>query len=134
MRINYCVHCFAEITPDIQQCPYCGVVIQEWVRSLDYETRLIHTLDHPLAAVRMRAIIALGKRRDSQAADSLVRCALRHPVDVVEGLEIVDSLRCLHPERARSKALACLAHGHPAHAVRQAAAHALTAMADEKPR
>jgi len=134
MRINYCVHCFAEITPDIQQCPYCGVVIQEWARSLDYETRLIHTLDHPLAAVRMRAIIALGKRGDCQAADSLVRCALRHPVDVVEGLEIVDSLRGLRSGRERRTALDCLARGHPAHAVRQAAADALAAITDEKTR
>ncbi len=133
MRINYCVHCFAEIAPDVRQCPFCGVVLQEWTHSLDYETRLIHTLGHPLADVRMRAIIALGKRGDPQAADPLVRCALRHPIDVVEGLEIVDGLRRLHPGGAQSKALGCLARDHPAHAVRQAAAQALAVMTDEKP-
>ncbi len=134
MQINYCVHCFAEIAPDVQQCPFCGVVLQEWACSIDYEARLIHTLGHPLADVRMRAIIALGKRGDPQAAVPLVSCALRHPIDVVEGLEIVEGLRRLHPGGARSKALSRLAHDHPAHAVRRAAAAALAGMADEKPR
>ncbi|NIA05059.1 MAG: HEAT repeat domain-containing protein [Proteobacteria bacterium] len=132
MRINYCGHCFAEITPEVQQCPFCGIVLQEWAYSLDYETRLIHTLGHPLADVRMRAIIALGKRGDPQAADPLVRCALRHPIDVVEGLEIVAGLRRLRPGGARSKALDRLARDHPAHAVRRAAAEVLTGMADKK--
>ncbi|VAW37310.1 hypothetical protein MNBD_DELTA04-1840 [hydrothermal vent metagenome] len=130
MRINYCVHCFAEIAPEVQQCPFCGVVLREWVHSLDYETRLIHTLGHPLADVRMRAIIALGKRRDPQAADPLVRCSLRHPIDVVEGLEIVAALRRLRPGSARNKALDRLARDHPAHAVRRAAAEALEEMTD----
>ncbi|NOX80211.1 MAG: HEAT repeat domain-containing protein [Deltaproteobacteria bacterium] len=134
MRINYCIHCFAEIAPEVRQCPFCGVEFREWARSLDYETRLIHTLGHPLADVRMRAIIALGKRGDPQAADPMVRCALRHPIDVVEGLEIVDGLRRLRPGGARSKALDCLARDHPAHAVRQAAAEALAGMVDEKSR
>ncbi|GBE13761.1 hypothetical protein BMS3Bbin14_00773 [bacterium BMS3Bbin14] len=129
MRINYCGHCFAEITPEVQQCPFCGIVLREWAHSLDYETRLIHTLGHPLADVRMRAIIALGKRGDPQAANPLVRCALRHPIDVVEGLEIVAGLRRLRPGGARSKALDRLARDHPAHAVRRAAAEALAGMA-----
>ncbi len=133
MRVNYCVHCFAEIAPDVQQCPFCGVAPQAWARSLDYETRLIHTLGHPLADVRMRAIIALSHRADPQAADPLVHCALRHPIDVVEGMAIVDGLRHLRPGDARSHALAHLARDHPAHAVRQAATEALAGMVDEKP-
>ncbi len=132
MRINYCIHCFAEIAPEARQCPFCGVEFQEWARSLDYETRLIHALGHPLADVRMRAIIALGKRGDQQAAAALVRCALRHPIDVVEGLEIVDSVRRLRPGGVRSKALGCLARDHPAHAVRHAAAQALAGMVEKK--
>ncbi len=133
MPINYCIHCFAEIAPDTQQCPFCGIAPQEWARSLDYETRLIHTLGHPLADVRMRAIIALGNRGNPRAADPLVQCALRHPIDVVQGLEIVNALRRLHPGSVQSKALVHLARDHPAHAVRQAAAEAQAGMIDEKP-
>ncbi len=132
MLINYCVHCFAKIAPDIQQCPYCKVLIQEWACALDYEARLIHALNHPLAAVRMRAIIALGKRHDQQAAAPLVCCTFRHPIDVVEGLAVVASLRCLCSGRARSEALGRLVCDHPAHAVRAAAAEVLTAVRDVK--
>jgi hypothetical protein len=37
-----------------------------------------------MAEVRMRAVIALGLRRDVRAAADLAQCALRGPRDVVE--------------------------------------------------
>ena len=91
----------------------------------DYQTKLLHALLHPLSEVRMRAIIALGMRRNPIAADALFDCALRHPKDVVEGLEIVASLALLQPHSAGHAALCRLAARHPAHAVRSAAKKAL---------
>lgn len=73
----------------------------------------------------MRAIIALGLRGEAQAADALAACALRHPLDVVEGLEIVRSLRCIAELTGERQALTRIAHDHPGHAVRQAAEQAL---------
>lgn len=74
----------------------------------------------------MRAIIALGLRKDITAATALVDCALCHPVDVLEGLEIVKTLQAMAGEGPAVLALAHLARKHPAHAVRQAAADFVT--------
>ena len=73
----------------------------------------------------MRAVIALGLRRDVQMADELAQCALRHPKDVVEGLEVIKSLQGLPPGASRAAALCTLRDRHPASAVRKAAAAAL---------
>jgi len=37
-----------------------------------------------MAEVRMRAVVALGLRRDVEATADLAQCALRGPRDVVE--------------------------------------------------
>lgn len=73
----------------------------------------------------MRSIIALGLRGDCSAADALVTCALRTPTDVVEGLEIVRSLRAILSHSGEMEPLKHLAESHPAHAVRMAAIGAL---------
>lgn len=85
----------------------------------DYGDKLIGALKHPLAEVRMRAIITLGWRGDGRAALPLLEIALSHPVDVVEGLAIVESLAGLG--LSGQTALAALVERHPAHAVREAA-------------
>ncbi len=76
----------------------------------------------------MRAIIALGLRGEAQAAEELAACALRHPIDMVEGLEIVRSLRRIAELTGERQALTRIAHDHPGHAVRQAAAKALAGL------
>jgi HEAT repeat protein len=86
---------------------------------LDYADKLLAALTHPLAEVRMRAIITLGWRGAGRAAQPLLEVALSHPVDVVEGLAVVDSLAGLG-ESGRV-ALAELVARHPAHAVRETA-------------
>ncbi len=76
----------------------------------------------------MRAIIALGWRAESETADDLVACALRHPSDVVEGLEIVNCLVQIGNAEVRRIALSDLQARHAAHAVREGAAAALAAL------
>lgn len=73
----------------------------------------------------MRAIIALGRRGEVDAARALVECALRHPRDVVEGLEVLRSLNRLEAGQPRMAALRMLAQRHPANAIKEAAARAL---------
>ncbi|WP_448509958.1 HIT domain-containing protein [Immundisolibacter sp.] len=90
----------------------------------DYQEKLLVALDHPLADVRMRAILALGLRQQPEVAPALLACALRHPVDVIEGLEIVNSLARLDHGWPVHSVLASLAADHPAHAVRAAALRA----------
>jgi hypothetical protein len=70
----------------------------------------------------MRAILALGLRGEENAADALVDCALRHPIDVVEGLAVVKALTRLGA--AGRQALLKLAERDPAHAVRVSARQA----------
>lgn len=89
----------------------------------NYREKLIHALEHPLADVRMRAVIALGWRGEACAARPLLELALRDPVDVVEGLAVVESLVTLND--GGHVALKELAARHPAHAVREAAMRAL---------
>jgi hypothetical protein len=66
--------------------------VHEWTKKI-YSQRLIDALGHPLDDVRMRAIITLGLRSEKAAEKPLIDCALRQPIDVIEGLEIVNSLR-----------------------------------------
>lgn len=119
----YCLHCFAELSAASEVCSSCGANPAEMPGN--YVQGLIHALYHPLADVRMRAIIALGLRGETQAAEELADCALRHPIDLIEGLEIVDSLRRIAEAAGQRAALARIAQAHPAHAVRQAAIEAL---------
>jgi HEAT repeat protein len=107
-------------------CPLCGERISD-LSERDYGEKLLHALAHPLAEVRMRAIIALGLRAQETAAPELLQCALRHPTDVVEGMAIVDSLARMGGRCQSAQALAELAAGHPARAVRQRAARAMGA-------
>lgn len=113
-----CLACFRLVPAQSASCPECGADLAAF-SARDYRDKLLHALDHPLADVRMRAIIACGWRGEACAAQPLFELALRHPVDVVEGLAVVESLRTLgEPGRAM---LAELAANHPARAVRTAA-------------
>jgi HEAT repeat protein len=115
--------CFADLPAAASVCPACGVDLKTWGR-LPYLRRLVHALRHPLSEVRMRAIIALGWLRAEDAAAALAECALRDGRDVVEGLEVVESLSRLDRGPVRRAALDRLARKHPARAVRAAAARA----------
>jgi hypothetical protein len=62
---------------------------------------------------------------NADTASELVACALRHPTDVAEGLEVVESLRRFPNGLFRRAALQTLRDTHPASAVRKAAFEAL---------
>ncbi len=117
---SYCPGCFAQIEAAAERCLACGLDLQR-LSARDYRAKLLAALHHPLSEVRMRAIIALGWRGEADAAQPLAECALRHPTDVVEGLQIVESLAGLRDTPAREGALRTLAATHPARAVRSAA-------------
>lgn len=113
-----CLACFRLAPAQGASCPACGADLAAF-SARDYRDKLLHALEHPLADVRMRAIIACGWRGEACAAQPLYELALRHPVDVVEGLAVVESLRALgDPGRAMLEELAAK---HPARAVRAAA-------------
>ena len=121
MAEQICPACFRLIPAEAHACPACGADLDRlWAR--DYRDKLLAALAHPLAEVRMRAILALGLRGEASAAQSLVDCALRHPVDVVEGLAVVAALVRLGG--AGRTALHTLAEVHAAQAVRAAARQA----------
>jgi len=92
------------------------------LRGRTYGDKLLAALNHPLADVRLRAIIALGWRGEGETAQALARCALHHPIDLVEGLQVIESLRGIRDAPARRNALRMLAERHPARAVRRRAA------------
>ena len=73
----------------------------------------------------MRAIIAIGLRRDISLSLPLVECALRHPLNIEEGLAVVEALKHIRDAAEGTQALKTLARDHAAHAVRQAAAEAM---------
>ena len=124
---GFCTSCFSPLVQEANICPACGARLEDLSRR-DYQKKLIHALLHPLSEVRMRAIIALGWRGESEAAEELASCALRHPSDVVEGLEIINSLVQMKNVEVRQAALSALQAHHPAHAVREGAARALAAL------
>ncbi|WP_136419074.1 HEAT repeat domain-containing protein [Herbaspirillum sp. ST 5-3] len=124
MNEVFCMHCFALLPAQTIICPVCNRAAEDTDVG-DYREKLVNALHHPLAEVRMRAIIALGLRHDKPAADALVACALRNPVDVVEGLQIIDALKILDDGKPRMMALHYLFVRHPASAVKQAALAAI---------
>jgi len=115
-----CPECYRLIPLALVRCPDCGADLASF-SAQQYRDKLIAALEHPLSEVRMRAIIALGWRRERAAAEALAACALRHPADVIEGLEVVSSLAKIGVRIE----LAALSRMHPAHAVRAAASERL---------
>lgn len=121
MAEQLCPVCYRSLPVEASTCPYCGADLSaQTARS--YRDKLVAALSHPLDDVRMRAILALGLRGQEDAVEALVDCALRHPIDVVEGLAVVGALAQLGP--AGRPALLKLAEHDPAHAVRVAARQA----------
>jgi hypothetical protein len=98
----------------------CGVDSKEWVEHQSYPSRLLHALGHPISEVRMAAVISLGNQGDANASLPLVRCALKHPTDIVLALEITNALKKLPIGPERDESIALL-KTHPAQAVREAA-------------
>lgn len=113
-----CTTCLELVPVGSPTCPKCGAALGgRWEGS--FGDKLVRALEHPLSEVRMRAIIAAGWRGEPGMAGPLCDAALRNPVDVVEGLEVVASLGKLG--KAARSALERLAREHPARAVRIAA-------------
>lgn len=123
-RPGYCTACFALIDVEARSCPVCGCDLAR-LSEREFRNKLLVALNHPLADVRLRAIIALGWRGESENASALARCALRHPTDVVEGLQVIESVRGIGNVAAREEAWRMLAKRHPARLVRSAASWAL---------
>ncbi|QKE41943.1 MAG: HEAT repeat domain-containing protein [Ferrovum myxofaciens] len=119
-REIYCMNCFSLIPAQAAICPLCGESATR-LSELDYREKLLHALEHPLDDVRMRAIIALGLRRDTGAALPLAGCALRHPLNIDEGIAVVAALKNLRAFPDGARAMEMLAENHAAHAVRTAA-------------
>lgn len=132
---HYCPICAEPVASDAIICPRCGSNIQEWEHKT-YTEKLIQALKHPLADIRMRAIIVLGMRRDQAAEQALVDCALFYSGDVIQALEIVHTLYLMREGEETSWALAVLAERHPVRSVRDSARRTLARLAGgrQKPR
>lgn len=121
---GFCPVCASPIAGSAANCARCSAAIDAW----DFQSfvdKLIGALRHPLADIRMRAIIVLGRRRERAAEGPLAKCALDHPSDVVQGLAVVQSLHSICANGQASQALERLAAEHPARAVRAAAREAI---------
>lgn len=121
---GFCLACFMPLPQEAETCPVCGARMAE-LSERNYREKLVHALLHPLADIRMRAIIALGWRGEPETADALVACALNHPLDVVQGLEIINSLEQMKDAMKRQTTLSILQAQHRAHAVREGARRVL---------
>lgn len=107
----------------VSVCPVCSVVISD-ISDRDFREKLLHALDHPLDDVRMRAIIALGLRGEEETALPMAECAFRHPMNIEEGLEVIERLSDFTPSPDVLLALRMLSD-HKAHAVQEAATKAM---------
>jgi len=123
-KLAFCPKCYAEIPLNAEICPHCRTSLKDW-QEKTYADRLIAALGHPLSEVRMRAIIALGWRAERGAGKPLADCTLRHPIDVIEGREIVNSLRLIRDKWSDDTWLLYLSVHHPAGVVREMAAEIL---------
>jgi hypothetical protein len=125
---HYCQNCFALIAAKIDICPLCGGSVT-MLSAQAYREKLLHALMHPLDDVRIRAIIVLGLRRETAADMPLAECALQHPLNIEEGIEVVNALAYIYFSSGQLSALELLAEQHPAHAVQVAARRILKEIA-----
>ena len=116
----FCTVCFREVKQTQQICPYCEVDILDWEKKTPYNERLLHSLQHPIAEVRMSVIISLGNQRQKYSAVPLAHCALEHPKDNVQNLEILRSIEKLPLGRERDSAVLLL-RKHPSRIIRRQA-------------
>lgn len=117
----FCPACFAAIEWEHRTAPcrVCGVDGEQWEAARTFDERLIHALGHPNPTTRMMTIITLGNRRPVVAAAALVACAFRFPQDVVQALEIVNSISKLPDCPEKATALQRLTD-HPSRPIRRA--------------
>ncbi len=127
----FCPFCFMMMPAEAERCPACGGAPAEFDR-LPYHERLIAALHHPLDDVRMRAIFALGKRRQPESAEPLLDCALRFPTDVPQGIAIAETLMRVARWTRNREPLRRLAAEHGSVMVRQAAERRLSIL-DRRP-
>jgi len=120
MSLAFCPACFAEITTNHEVCPACDVAIDVLLSEQSFNEKLTSALKHPVASVRMRAIITFGNRRVQEAADALVDCAFDHPLDVVQGMAIIETL-AKFPHSAAVDAAWQRLQEHPARPIRDEA-------------
>ncbi|MCE5388761.1 MAG: HEAT repeat domain-containing protein [Acidithiobacillus sp.] len=120
MNHHYCPLCYAEIPMGSVVCPACGRDIEAWSQQTPYFDRLLWALRNPHPEVRMGAILSLQNQAREEAAIPLAELAVAYPVDVIQGLAVVQALAHLPAGQLRSQALGTLLL-HPAHAVRVAA-------------
>ncbi|PKY10927.1 hypothetical protein B1757_07090 [Acidithiobacillus marinus] len=124
MNHHYCPLCYAEIPIGSVTCPVCARDIEGWERETPYYDRLIWALRNPHSEVRMGAILSLANQGRADAAGPLADCAIQYPVDVVQGMAVLDAMERLPASPEKREALEKLSH-HPAHAVRILAAEKL---------
>lgn len=117
----FCPACFAEMPVHDTMCATCHIDIDQWRAERTFTERLIHGLNHRNPEARMSSIITLGNRREEVAAIPLAQCAWDHPIDVIQGMQIVNSLSKIYPSPERDEALRML-KTHPARVVRRGVA------------
>lgn len=127
MAQYFCPACFAEVPFAATKCPRCGVDADRWRAERTFTERLVHALGHPLPSARMMAIIALKGRADPQTAAPLAACALAHPLDVVQDLEVLRALAAMPPTSHQRHAALKTLCAHPSRIVAEEAARILLA-------
>jgi predicted RNA-binding protein with PUA-like domain len=126
----YCPNCFAGISASVKVCPVCSIDIKQWEKEHSYFDRLVHSLKHPNPEARMGCILTLGNQRNLKAAIPLAECALLHPVDVWQDMEIIRSLKKL-PICPETKTAYKMLLEHPARVIREEAEQGLSEFAQQ---
>lgn len=121
---SYCMNCFSLIPVEAETCPVCGESVADW-SAHDFGEKLEHALNHPVDDVRMRVIAILVQRHEPGTAMKLTECALRHPMNYEETVQIINALKDAEAFPDGRRALQILAEDHPSHPVRVAAQAAL---------
>ncbi len=83
-------------------CPACGRDIEAWSQQTPYFDRLLWALRNPHPEVRMGAILSLQNQAREEAAIPLAELAMAYPVDVIQGLAVVQALAHLPAGQLRS--------------------------------
>jgi HEAT repeat protein len=122
MTVQYCPHCWAEVSRNSTACPQCGAGLND--DGEDYLTKLIGALNHPDYLTQRRAAFIMGWLGDGRALQPLI-ATLRGTADPYVRAEAANALGALEGAEAEAALSEAAGNSKESVIVRQAAQAAL---------
>jgi probable phosphoglycerate mutase len=112
MITYYCPACWHDISATDTRCPACGFELSQ-DRSLDFEAKLLRSLEHPVPEKRMLAIRILGELGSQAALPGLQKMLETEVKDIYALREALVAVSKIRDPRSRDILLKATRHPYP---------------------